>query len=438
MTTEKFHHRAIDFTGLNLGGNTGARGQAPLVDYDPSGTVVTVDSTTASSVAFPFTCTLRSGKHLVQYRVAADHDWNSSGVVKLKSSTDDAATWSAAWTMTDTAGGDDNAGGLCQLRDGTVLGLVVRRPSSTQSGWYSESMRSTDEGVTWNTPVTIDAGATGMEYATHVVALTNGDALAFLYCNSGGNDFIRVMATIDGGDSWTQRGTLTGTAGQDFQEPQAVVMPDGEIIVFLRYYNAGTREVRLARSVDDGATWTTPATILTNAGGQPAPHLTPNGLLVLAYRDHTTSAQDCRWATSKNRGNTWTTRGNFEATGNVYVYAGWLDLADGDLALVYGLELLADDTVSDTYSMRFTRRLDESVPAPGITVQDENGTVATGVTQIDFQGAGVAAGAGTGEVVVTIAGGGSTSPGELLMQDGVTAPPVPIETEARDDWLYQG
>lgn len=27
--------------------------------------------------------------------------------------------------------------------------------------------------------------------------------------------------------------------------------------------------------------------------------------------------------------------------------------------------------------------------------------------------------------------------GELLMQDGVTAPPVPVETEARDDWLYE-
>jgi hypothetical protein len=26
---------------------------------------------------------------------------------------------------------------------------------------------------------------------------------------------------------------------------------------------------------------------------------------------------------------------------------------------------------------------------------------------------------------------------ELLMQDGVTSPPVPIETEAGDDWLYQ-
>lgn len=44
-------------------------------------------------------------------------------------------------------------------------------------------------------------------------------------------------------------------------------------------------------------------------------------------------------------------------------------------------------------------------PAAGITVQDENGNIATGVTQLDFQGAGVTATAGTGEVVVTIPGG---------------------------------
>lgn len=43
-----------------------------------------------------------------------------------------------------------------------------------------------------------------------------------------------------------------------------------------------------------------------------------------------------------------------------------------------------------------------------LTVQDENSTVATGVTQIDFQGAGVTAAAGTGEVVVTIPGGSLT------------------------------
>lgn len=48
-----------------------------------------------------------------------------------------------------------------------------------------------------------------------------------------------------------------------------------------------------------------------------------------------------------------------------------------------------------------------------LTVQDENSNVSTSVTQIDFQGAGVTASSGTGEVVVTIPGGssgGSQSP----------------------------
>jgi hypothetical protein len=51
----------------------------------------------------------------------------------------------------------------------------------------------------------------------------------------------------------------------------------------------------------------------------------------------------------------------------------------------------------------------DTVGAGGsLTVQDENGNVATGVTQIDFQGSGVTAASGTGEVVVTIPGGSFT------------------------------
>jgi hypothetical protein len=130
----------------------------------------------------------------------------------------------------------------------------------------------------------------------------------------------------------------------------------------------------------------------------------------------------------------------------------------------------ADDATNDTTTV--------TIPGPTLTVQDENSNVSTSVTQIDFQGGGVTASAGTGEVVVTIptsslvvkdegstltsaaaqidfvgtgvtaatsganvtvtVPGASAGAGELLMQDGVTAPPVPIENEARDDWLYQG
>lgn len=52
----------------------------------------------------------------------------------------------------------------------------------------------------------------------------------------------------------------------------------------------------------------------------------------------------------------------------------------------------------------------------GLTVQDENGNVATGVTQIDFQGAGVTASAGTGEVIVTVPGATSSGASAGLTQ----------------------
>lgn len=52
----------------------------------------------------------------------------------------------------------------------------------------------------------------------------------------------------------------------------------------------------------------------------------------------------------------------------------------------------------------------------GLTIQDENGNVATGVTQLDFQGAGVTATAGTGEVVITIPGGAGGATGRVLLK----------------------
>lgn len=49
------------------------------------------------------------------------------------------------------------------------------------------------------------------------------------------------------------------------------------------------------------------------------------------------------------------------------------------------------------------------VTIPGLTIQDENSGVATGVTQIDFQGAAITAASGTGEVVVTVTAASPTT-----------------------------
>lgn len=45
----------------------------------------------------------------------------------------------------------------------------------------------------------------------------------------------------------------------------------------------------------------------------------------------------------------------------------------------------------------------------------------------------------SGEVATEVAAYMAAQPRvEVLMQDGVTAPPVPIENEARSDWLFSG
>lgn len=75
--------------------------------------------------------------------------------------------------------------------------------------------------------------------------------------------------------------------------------------------------------------------------------------------------------------------------------------------------------------------------AASLIVKDEGTTLTSAATSINFVGSGVTVTNTGGDVTATIPGATSTT-GELLMQDGVTAPPVPIENEARSDWLYQG
>jgi hypothetical protein len=76
-------------------------------------------------------------------------------------------------------------------------------------------------------------------------------------------------------------------------------------------------------------------------------------------------------------------------------------------------------TVTDTGSKTLV-----TIPGGGgggsLAVQDEGTTVASGVTQIDFQGAGVTAAAGTGEVVVTIPTGITVQEGNVTEGTGIT------------------
>lgn len=83
----------------------------------------------------------------------------------------------------------------------------------------------------------------------------------------------------------------------------------------------------------------------------------------------------------------------------------------------------------------------KTITIPRLTVKDEGVALATTAASIDFVGGGVVA-SGTGaDKTVTIEGVTSAlveaaGHWEVLMADGLTAPPDPLQTETEDDWLY--
>lgn len=98
-----------------------------------------------------------------------------------------------------------------------------------------------------------------------------------------------------------------------------------------------------------------------------------------------------------------------------------LDLATGERHMTKRISVReldpaggADGQIPVIQSGKFVIGTPPGGSGGSLTVQDENGNVATGVTQIDFQGLGVTAAAGSGEVIVTVPGGGGGGSGALL------------------------
>lgn len=57
-------------------------------------------------------------------------------------------------------------------------------------------------------------------------------------------------------------------------------------------------------------------------------------------------------------------------------------------------------------------------------------------TNVSFTGSGVDRIIGTAPLTINATGGGSSGAGEILVADGISAPPVMLTNEAEDDFLY--
>ena len=147
-----------------------------------------------------------------------------------------------------------------------VDGPADRMMPWVRGGGSLATYRSQDDGRTWGPPVRVDTGSYAGGYGMRgAVTLPGGDLLLPL---SDVPFYERVFAvrSSDGGRSWGPPEAIAAMPGRAFEEPAAIVLADGTVLILLR--ENVSRTLYATRSHDGGRSWS-PATP-TGIEGYPA------------------------------------------------------------------------------------------------------------------------------------------------------------------------
>ncbi|MEA3226353.1 MAG: sialidase family protein, partial [Planctomycetota bacterium] len=184
-------------------------------------------------------------------------------------------------------------GRMTRLTGRDILCVFGRRGSI----WTS---RSNDDGKTWSVPKMRVKYEFGTAANPELLELANGWVL--LSYNERPRDgkhhfAIRTCISKDGGESWAA-GSLVYRAdtrwGNGCWEPAQIQLPSGEIQLYFAnenpYRRSNEQEISMARSYDNGSTWSKPTTICFRADhrdGMPVPLVLNDGKgIVVAIEDN--------------------------------------------------------------------------------------------------------------------------------------------------------
>ena len=192
---------------------------------------------------------------------------------------------------------------------GDNLGTLDGEHYAWLTGTYT--IRSTDNGVTWEEPVYV-AAPTGRDTCVNdpVTQLPNDELLIPLYGSRPGEmSQVIVMRSSDGGKSWGDPVTAAfdPLGFVSFEEPSLLYLPSGKLICMIRVHLLGEQEygyyLYQTDSYDQGRTWSTPRR--TPIWGHP-PHMvhlsSGNILCVYGYRRLPFGIRACL---SHDEGETW-------------------------------------------------------------------------------------------------------------------------------------
>jgi len=275
--------------------------------------------------------------------------------------------------------------GAYQFPDGEIVDLrnTARTQTTDRAGVFPVSIfRSSDNGKTVrveNALMNIPEGTGGTgddgkprsgPICDHaIVALRDGSLLAGMYgyfktdtvlCETFPKEWkvykyrTFVVRSRDRGNTWDYLATVAydPTIGHEsFCEPDLLVLPDGDILCFMRTGGSGNRHtpLYLARSTDDGKTWSKPVPV-ADRGVWPNACMMKNGVIVCTY------GRPGNWLMfSLDQGKTWTGHFCFDRNASTS-YNSIEEIEPGTLLVVHDHERVDDDgyLTHDVLGTRFT------------------------------------------------------------------------------------
>lgn len=290
--------------------------------------------------AFPDAQILQSGRIVVAWSHYDTH--YGPGHTLAAHSDDNGLTWSPPVRLMPDGGDHVGAAGLAHRGNRVIALLTTPGP---RTAWVQ---RSDDGGVTWSPQVKIEWGIVTECFPSDIIWLDNGtpDGLILATGYSGAGAI--VAASTDAGQTWAHQGvikpyTVTGAA----TETGICQDTNGDLLGLIR--NNATRTIEMVRSTDDGATWTTATTVLTNMSGLPRITLMPDGSILATLRQAPDNARRNRWmmGVSIDNGATWTATPVIP--GEYMMYGRYLNLDDGTALLVGASEHHTPETRSRTW-----------------------------------------------------------------------------------------
>jgi Neuraminidase (sialidase) len=211
--------------------------------------------------------------------------------ILLARSTDDGATWAGHAELNTNAGSDTGEDAWPQITtDEQGVWVAVWRSRDSLGGAIGEDAdilvaRSTDDGLTWTAPAALNTNAASdVEDDSRPQVTTDGKgawvatwhSLDSLGDTIGTDWDVLVARSTDNGATWTAPAALNTNAASDMgSDAFSQVTTDGQGNWIAIWHSSdslgstigGDWDILVARSTDGGATWTAPAAVNTNAVG---------------------------------------------------------------------------------------------------------------------------------------------------------------------------